>query len=266
MGDAVSEIQRDYLVQLAAKGRRFDGRGLDEYRPISIQTGLVKQAEGSCRVRLGRTDVVCGIKLGQGTPYGDAPDQGVLQTNAELIPMASPDFEVGPPSPESIELARVVDRGIRESKTLNMGKLCITPGEKVWMAFIDIHVVDYDGNLFDAASLAALGALMTGHVPWSKVEGKGDDQPLPVEHQPVMCTSVKIGDGLFMDPSRLEEKVGGPRLSVSVDENGDLRAMQKGLSGGLAKSEVGTIINRSRIKAAELRSLLLAHVKESQGR
>src|SRR2546428_7608514 len=97
-----------------------------------------------------------------------------------LILMASPTCEAEPPRPEAIELARVVDRGIRESKMVNMEKLCITPKEKVWILFIDIHVLDYDGNLFDACSYAAVAALASTIAP-AKGQGLGDHFPLPVE-------------------------------------------------------------------------------------
>ena len=91
-----------------------------------------------------------------GEPYPDTPESGVMTTAAEMIPMASPDFEAGPPRENAIELSRVVDRGIRESEVIEVEKLCIVPDEKIWMIFIDIHIIDYDGNLFDTASLAAL--------------------------------------------------------------------------------------------------------------
>ena len=39
-------------------------------------------------------------------------------TDIELLPMAFPTFESGPPSEQAIEYSRVVDRGIRESKML----------------------------------------------------------------------------------------------------------------------------------------------------
>jgi exosome complex component RRP42 len=73
---------------------------------------------------------MAGIKMDIGEPYPDEPDSGVMTTAAELIPMASPDFESGPPDEESIELARVVDRGIRESKIIDVDKLCVVPSEK----------------------------------------------------------------------------------------------------------------------------------------
>ena len=162
-------IKREYLTKLASQGKRADNRNFDDYRPIKIEIGYVQKAEGSARVKIGNTQVVAGIKMDLGDPYPDTPDSGVMTTAAEMIPMASPDFESGPPREDAIELARVVDRGIRESEIIEVDKLCIVPGEKIWMVFIDIHIIDYDGNLFDAASLASLAALMTAKVPIQRI-------------------------------------------------------------------------------------------------
>src|SRR3989441_13302159 len=109
--------------------------------------------------------------------------------------MASPKFEAGPPRPDAIELARVVDRGIRELKMVNMEKLCITPKEKVWIMFIDINVLDYDGNLFDACSYGAVGALASVVVPAKNVN-MGENFPLPVEHWPVSVRTPKVKEVL----------------------------------------------------------------------
>jgi exosome complex component RRP42 len=249
--DIIAEIKKDYLTQLAKDGKRHDGRGFDEFRPVSIRTRYIQQAEGSARVQLGDTQVIVGIKMSTGTPYPDAPNDGTLTTSAELRPMATSDFESGPPSAESIEIARVVDRGIRESKCIDFGKLCIKPKEKIWMSYLDMHAVDYDGNLFDACSLGCIAALMTSTVPASKVtgiEGIGpmQDFPMPVKDVPIMTTALKLGGRLLFDPTALEEKVGGPRLSVSFDRSGNIRAMQKGLGGAFTSDEVREIVRRMR--------------------
>src|SRR3989449_9308919 len=172
--EIVSELMRAHVYRLASRGQRLDGRALDEPRKVSLERKFVKTAEGSARVKLGNTDVLVGIKMSVGEPYPDTPNTGVLSTSVELIPMASPTFEAGPPRPEAIELARVVDRGIRESKMVNMEKLCITPKEKGWILFIDIHVLDYDGNLFDARPYAAVAALAAAVAP-AKNPGVRDD-------------------------------------------------------------------------------------------
>lgn len=254
-GEVVSELMRDYVYRLAASGQRADGRRLDEPRKLTIETGIIKTAEGSARVKLGNTEVLVGIKMSVGEPYPDTPNTGVLSTSVELIPMASPTFEAGPPRPDAIELARVVDRGIRESKMVNTEKLCITPKEKVWVMFIDIHVLDYDGNLFDASSYGAVAALATTSVP-AKVQGLGEDFPLPVEHWPVSVTTSKIKDIPLVDPSLDEERMADARLTVTTDENGAIRAMQKGLSGSFSYDEVKRVIETSQRVGQAIRPLL----------
>lgn len=255
--DIVSDIKRDYVYSLAKAGRRYDGRAFDEYRPITVECNVVKRAEGSARVRIGDTEVVVGVKMAPGEPYPDTPNSGVMTTSAELVPLASPDFEAGPPRAQAIELARVVDRGIRETDTIDMDQLCITPREKVWMSFIDIHAIDYDGNLMDASSLAGMAALLSARVPYAKF-ALGEDRPLPINHYPVTCTAMKLGPGaIVFDPGLIEDKVGRPRLTVSHDENGHIRAMQKGLAGGFTVDEIKATIAIAKGKSLEIRELLL---------
>lgn len=254
-GEIVSELMRAHIYRLASTGQRMDGRVLDEPRKVTIERSFVTTAEGSARVKLGNTDILVGIKMSVGVPYPDTPNTGVLSTSVELIPMASPTFEAGPPRPDAIEIARVVDRGIRESKMVNMANLCITPKEKVWVMFIDIHVLDYDGNLFDASSYGAVAALSSTIVP-AKAMGLGEDFPLPIDHWPVSVTTSKIKDILVVDPSLDEERMANARLTVTTDENGDIRAMQKGLSGSFSYDEVKRIIETAQRVGREIRPLL----------
>lgn len=251
----IPSIKRDYLVKLAKNGKRADGRKFEEYRNIEIETGVASKAEGSARVKIGNTQVMVGIKMDVGEPYPDSPDMGVLTTAAELIPLASPDFEAGPPREDAIELARVVDRGVRESEVVELEKLCIEEGEKVWIIFIDIHVLDYDGNLFDAASLAALAAIFTTKVPAERFE-LGEDYPLPLKDLPVSCTSVKFNDVVVFDPSLDEEEIAEARLTVATDKKGDIRAMQKGLSGSYNKDEIKKVIKASIDNGKKIREKL----------
>jgi len=251
----IPSIKRDFLVKLAEDGKRADGRKFDEFRNIEIEVNVISKAEGSAKVKIGNTQVLAGIKMDIGEPYPDTPDSGVMITAAELIPLASPDFESGPPRENAIELARVVDRGIRESEVIEVDKLCVVPGEKVWLVFIDIHVLDYDGNLFDAASLAALAALLTTKVPAERFE-LGADYPLPLKEPPISCTSVKYNGVVVMDPSLDEEAIAEVRLTIATDKNGDIRAMQKGLNGSFNLDEIKKIIKTSLDNGRKIQELL----------
>src|SRR3989338_11475358 len=151
---------RSHVLELLSKGVRLDGRKPLDYRqPIKVETGLYSTACASAKVSIGDTEVVVGIKFEVGTPYPDNPDQGTIIVGAELVPMSNPEFELGPPSIDAIELARVVDRGVREAKSIDFKGLCIEKGEKVWLLVIDICPMNDSGNLFDASSLAVIAAL-----------------------------------------------------------------------------------------------------------
>ena len=269
-----SSIKRDYYYNLVKNGKRADGRKFDEFRNIEIETGLISKAEGSARVKIGKTQVVAGIKMDIGEPYSDSPEKGVMMTAAELIPLASPDFEAGPPRENAIELARVVDRGIRESEVIGLDKLCIEPGDIIWLVFIDIHIIDFDGNLFDAASLAALAALFNTTVPIERMrpnlerlqekipsvktylEENPKDYQLPMNEPPISCTSVKFNDVVVLDPSLDEEEIAEARLTVATDKNGDIRAMQKGIDGSFTVEEIKKIIKTSIDNGRTIRSKL----------
>ncbi|MEF8848998.1 MAG: exosome complex protein Rrp42 [Candidatus Thermoplasmatota archaeon] len=256
-----SSIKRDYLINLAKKGKRTDGRKFNEYREINIEPDYISNAEGSAKVEIGNTQVVAGIKIDLGEPYPDTPNEGVMTTAAELIPLASPNFEPGPPREDAVELARVVDRGIRESNVIDFEKLCIEPGEKIWIVFIDLHILDYDGNLFDACSLAALAALYKSTVPVEKFdELEGENFPLPMKEPPISCTSIKFDDAVVMDASLDEEDIAEARLTVSTDKNGDIRAMQKGLNGSFTVDEIKKVIKDSIDNGKKLRKILYKSV------
>jgi len=251
----ISEIRKNHILELLKNGKRTDGRGLRDLREISVQTGVIESADGSAIAKFGDTEVIVGVKIIPGTPFADTPGKGVLTTGAELIPMAHPLFESGPPGEDAIELARVVDRGVRESGMVDVDKLCIKEGEEVWMCFIDIYALNYDGNLFDATNLATVAALKTATVP-AKQYGKGDDHPLPTTCIPISVTATKIGNTLILDPNFDEEQISSARLTVTTDDDGNYRAMQKGGQGPITLDELTQCLDMSRDVGKKIRKII----------
>ena len=243
------KITAERIKKYLAEGKRFDGGKPDEFREISIETGVEKNAEGSARVKIGKTEVLVGVKMAVSTPYDDSPDQGNLMVTAELIPMSSPRFEIGPPKFESIELGRVIDRGIRESKFIQMDKLCIKEGEKVWTVFVDLYSINDDGNLLDAAGIGAIAALSNTKIPKYDMEeekvihGEWTDEKLALsENLPISLTVHKIGDSLVVDPTREEEDISETRVTME-SANGVISSMQKGNSVALEVEEFEKILD-----------------------
>ncbi len=251
----LSEIKRDYILSKLKDGKRADGRGLTDYRDLEIETNYVPRAAGSALVKLGKTKIVAGIKIEAGEPFADTPNRGVLTTNVELLPMAFPTFESGPPNENAVEIARVVDRGIRESKMIDLQKLVIEEGKKVWIVFIDIDVIDYDGNLIDACTLGVLSALKTAIVPASKEGGK--DFQLPITTTPIAVTMAKVGEYLLVDPTVEEEQLASARITVSISEDGHIRAMQKGNGGSFELDEIKKAIKISSDTGKQIRKKYL---------
>jgi len=243
-----SKLTIERIKEFLKEGKRFDGRKLDEFREISIETGISKKAEGSARVKLGKTEVLVGIKMNVGEPYPDSPDEGNMMVTTELTPLSSDRFELGPPRINSIELARVVDRGIRESKVIDFKKLCIEKGEKVWTVFIDIYSINDDGNLLDAAGIGVLAALKNSKIPKYDEEtkkvlyGEWTNKSIPLNFLPLSCTIHKIGDNLIIDPCREEEDASEARVTIAISKQG-IHAMQKGKSKELSIKEFNDILD-----------------------
>jgi exosome complex component RRP42 len=253
---------RSHLLKLLKESKRLDGRDdLLSYRqPLTVEYGISKTAEGSAKVTIGETIVLAGVKLELGKPYPDQPDKGTIMVGVELVPLSNPNFEPGPPTIEAIELARVVDRGIRESKALDFKKLCIEKGEKSWTVIIDIVTLNDNGGLFDAAALAAIAALKDTKFPAiekDKVEyKKKTNKGIELSKVPIAVTVFKVGDHFIIDPDYEEGKAIDARLTITTTKDGEICALQKGGDSPLTEEDVSKMIDIANEKSLTLRKAL----------
>ncbi|RLG77511.1 MAG: exosome complex component Rrp42 [Thermoprotei archaeon] len=257
----IPKLKANAILNLLARGQRIDKRRLDEYREITIKTGYVPNAEGSAYVKLGNTQVLAGVKLEVGQPYADAPNEGVLIVNAEFIPAASPSFEPGPPDENAIELARIIDRSLREPRVIETNKLAIIPGKKVWIIWLDIYVLDHDGNLIDACMLASMTALMSTRIPAIDVNKETGEVTikreetqglLPISRLVTTVSVYKIGNYLVVDPNQEEEALSSARLSITVTEEGLIAGLQKAGLDHLTETEIEKAIELALNNAPKL--------------
>ena len=255
--EPINEIKRDSLLAFLSAGRRADNRGMYEYRKIVMQPGILQNADGSAIASIGKSQVMAGIKFDIAKPFADRPKEGVLSTSADLLPLASHLFETGPPSDESIELARVVDRGIRSANIIDLSSFFIAE-DKVLAIYIDIFILDHDGNLIDASALASMAALLAARMP--KIEDgkiiRGEFAgKLPVKEMVTTCTYGKLGDRIFLDPTLDEEKGMDCRLTLAMTPT-HLCAAQKGGWGSFSEKDILELNAISIDKSKELRALL----------
>ncbi|MFX0049820.1 MAG: exosome complex protein Rrp42 [Candidatus Hodarchaeota archaeon] len=263
--EIIGTLERKYLGDLLEKGNRTDGRSFWERRPIQLIPNVIKKAEGSAMVKWGETVVLAGVKTQLGAPFPDTPNDGVITVNIELSPISSPTHESGPPGPDAIELARVVDRGIRESKVIPMqdSKLCVIPGSKVWILFVDIYILDDGGNLIDASSLAAISALSNTRLRKILIDDETEEvtlldetEPLPRNGSVASLTYAKINNFIVYDPNLIEDRGKNTRFSLAITDKGMVCSMQKGESGVFLEEEVLEILNKAAIHAKELHNII----------
>jgi len=176
-------------------------------------------------------------------------------TSAEIRPVCGPNWEPGPPSEQSIEMGRVVDRGIRESGCIDTNELCILPGEKAWQVILDLFAVSDDGNMFDAFALAAIAALRTAIVPAEKFD-VGEDYKLPVNGTPIMASYHKVGGRFVYDTTKREELGGDERIHITLGDEGHVHSLQKGLRGVFTAEEFTEIMDTAQIRCKELRQIV----------
>ena len=251
----VPSLLRDHLSDLAGRDARIDGRGRWEGRDLEVEHSILPRAEGSARVRMGDTIVLAGVKFQIMQPYPDRPNQGGLMCSAEVRPVAGRHWESGPPSPESIELGRVVDRGIRESGCIDVDSLCIIPGEKAWQVILDLFAISDDGNLFDAFALAGAVALRNAVVPAERFE-IGEDYPLELSKTPIMCSYHKVGGRFVYDACSREELGGDERIHITLGDDDNVHSLQKGLKGIFSAEEFAEIMTNAQERTKELRKIV----------
>ena len=240
----IDKLKRSKILDLLQEGKRIDGRALDEIRPLSIDIDVIPHANGSARVRLGDTEIVSGIKVQPDRPFPDMGDKGIFICTAEILPLAHPSAETGPPQPDVIELARVVDRGIRESGMIDLSQFVLEKDKSVIGLFADSVVTDHDGNLFDACSYASVAAIITSKIP--KWEMK-DDIPVLIENQesdapittiPISVTMGRIGEFIIVDPNIDEWGCLDARITITTNSDGNIVALQKGGSDGFTLEQL----------------------------
>ncbi|KAF9589836.1 hypothetical protein IFM89_028771 [Coptis chinensis] len=253
-------IETALLVDL-----RVDGRKPYDYRRLTIKFG---KEDGSSEVQLGQTHVMGFVSSQLVQPYRDRPNEGTLSIYTEFSPMADPSFEAGRPGESAVELARIIDRGLRESRAVDTESLCVLAGKQVWSIRVDLHVIDNGGNLVDAANVAALAALMTFRRPECTLGGEDGQEvivhppevkeplPLIIHHLPIAVTFAFLGDGNIMviDPSHSEEAVMGGRMTATLNMNGEICAIQKAGGEGVMQSMIMQCLRIASVKAADITS------------
>lgn len=142
---ALSNCEKAFVENAILEALRIDKRHLNEFRNLAIVFG---REHGSVICTLGGTKVFAQVSCEVSTPKATRPNEGTLFINMEMGPMAAPHLEVGFPLTDScIQINRILERTLRESRCIDLESLCIIAEEKVWNLRVDISVLNHEGNV-----------------------------------------------------------------------------------------------------------------------
>jgi exosome complex component RRP45 len=139
---------------------------------------------------------------------------------------------------DEIILSRILEKAIRRSSALDTESLCIIAGSKCFSLRADIHVLDHDGNLIDAACVGLVTALQHFRRPDVEVEGEKvtifssrEREPIPLSmlHHP-LCVTFSYYDGgaiALLDATLAEEQVREGEVIITMNRNGELCQIAK---------------------------------------
>ncbi|XP_055000244.1 exosome complex component RRP45 [Sorex araneus] len=268
----LSNCERRFLLRAIEEKKRLDGRQTYDYRSLRVSFGT---DYGCCVVELGRTRVLGQVSCELVSPKLNRATEGILFFNLELSQMAAPAFEPGRQSDLLVKLNRLLERCLRNSKCIDTESLCVVAGEKVWQIRVDLHLLNHDGNIIDAASIAAIVALCHFRRPDVSVQGdevtlytpeERDPVPLSIHHMPI-CVSFAFfqqGTYLLVDPNEREERVMDGLLVIAMNKHREICTIQS--SGGimLLKDQVLRCSKIAGVKVAEITELIQKALENDQ--
>ncbi|GJP72578.1 hypothetical protein CLOP_g3293 [Closterium sp. NIES-67] len=270
--DLVSSAEGRFVADGVAQNMRADGRAREAFRPFSLDTGVIPQATGSARLRLGATHILACVKAEIGSPPPGRPWGGRIEVSVDCSPTATPAFRGRGGEELSQELTRVLERSFLggadgSGAAVELGQLVLVERKSCWVLYLDALVLNMDGNLVDALSIAFKAALGNSVLP--KVEvvmGEGEDGepelevvddpdegvPLDTSATPIIVTLNRLGKHVIVDATPEEEAVAESSLCVAVRPDGRVVSATKGGNAGVHPSVLSEMLDMSHRVAVSL--------------
>ena len=168
--------------------KRVDGRKADELRPVTIETGVVPNADGSAYIEMGRNKIIAAV-------YGpremhpkrlSKPNRGVLRVRYHMAPFSVDPRRSPAPSRRDTEIGMVMTDALEPALFL----------ERYPRSVIDVFVeiIQADGGTRCASVNAAAVALV--------------DAGIPMKDLVAACAAGKMDDHIVLDLGDYEDKKG----------------------------------------------------------
>lgn len=270
----LSNNESEFILNALVDKKRIDGRNIYDYRKLGITFGTT---HGHVEAQLGNTRVFTQVSCEVVQPSPHKPTEGFVVYSTNISPMSSPGVERSfNKSPENIELTRIIERCLRESRVIETEGLCIVAGEKVWKIRVDITVIDQCGNVIDCACIAAVTALKHFKRPDITITGEEvvihtleERPPVPLSlHHTPFCVTVaffKDGEYLAVDPTYHEERVMDGRITICMTIHKELCAIYYGGGVALVEDQIIRCCEMAYVKVQEIAQYIDTHFERISG-
>ncbi len=212
--------------ELIVDGKRLDKRGFDELRPLKIEAGILKNAEGSAYLEWGNNKVlaaVYGPKEAQPKHISD-PDRAIIKCRYQMAPFSSlEEHSRSGPNRRAIEISKVTKEVFQ-----NVILLDHFPGCEI---DIFVEVLQSDGGTRAAGITAAAVALASSGIP--------------VRDIPYAVSVGRVGEHMVLDIDKLEDNYSDADMPVAIaPRSGEMLLLQ--MDGSLTKEQVSEGLEMAR--------------------
>src|SRR5574342_1191326 len=197
-------------------GIRCDGRRIDQIRNVSIQVGVLKNADGSAYIEFGKNKILAGVFGPRDVHPKQVADQdsGILRCRYNMSPFSVTERKNPAPSRREIEISKVIKEALQPAVMLKDFPRTVVD--------VFIEVLQADGGSRCAALDAASVALV--------------DAGIPMRDMVSACAAGKVADKIVLDVNDEEDKEGEADMPVAYMPNlGKITLMQ--LDGILTPTE-----------------------------
>lgn len=213
-------------IKLVENGLRHDGRRLDELRPVRMEVGILRSANGSALVEYGRTKVLAAV-YGPREPqarYIALPNRATIRCRYHMASFSTHERKSPAPTRREIELSKVIREALEP----------VILSELYPRTSIDIfiEVLNANGGTRTASITAASLALADAGIPMKDL---------------VAAVAVgKIDGYLALDIDEVEDMYGSADMPVAMAPSlGQITLLQ--LNGVLTLEEFVQALNLAKL-------------------
>ena len=202
--------------------KRDNGRKFDEIRPLKIEAGVLKRADGSAYLEVGGNKILVAV-YGPRESYIRRllrPDTGVIRCRYNMAPFSVDDRKRPGPDRRSTEISKITAEALRPSLLLE--------GFPRSMVDVFIEVIEAEGGTRCAGITAASVALA--------------DAGIPMKDMVVGCAAGKVDGEIVLDLSEKEDKEGQSDVPIAImPRTGEITLLQS--DGNLTEDEFEKALN-----------------------